>query len=46
MLDDHLAHSEVRNRGLLDRHPDPASFVKALRDDDVHIDDPLHQKDV
>lgn len=43
MLDDHHAHSEARNRGLLERHPDPKGFVQALRDDDVHPDDPLHQ---
>lgn len=43
MLDDHLAHSEVRNRNLLASHPDPEDFVQALRDDDVHPNDPLHE---
>lgn len=43
MLDDHLAHSQVRNRALLDRHPDPGDFVQALRDDGGQPDDPLHQ---
>jgi AcrR family transcriptional regulator len=43
MLDDHLAHSQQRNRALLDRHPDPGGFVQALRDEGVHPDDPLHQ---
>jgi AcrR family transcriptional regulator len=43
MLDDHLARSQAHNRGLLDRHPDPGSFVQALRDDLGRDDDPLHQ---
>ena len=43
MLDDHLAQSEVRNRALLDRHPDPGGFVQALRDDSRHGDDVLHR---
>jgi AcrR family transcriptional regulator len=42
MLDDHLARSQARNRALLDRHPDPAGFVAALRGDDARYDDPLH----
>jgi AcrR family transcriptional regulator len=43
MLDDHLAHSQVRNRALLDRNPDPGGFVQALRDDGVGPQDPLHR---
>jgi AcrR family transcriptional regulator len=43
MLDDHLAQSEVRNRGLLERHTDAGDFVRALRGDDRrHSDDALH----
>ncbi len=42
MLEDHLAHSETHNRGLLEAHGDPASFVDALRAD-VGRDDPLHR---
>jgi AcrR family transcriptional regulator len=42
MLDDHLARSQAHNRALLARHPDPAGFVQALRDDVGREDDPLH----
>lgn len=42
MLEDHLARSQVRNRALLDDHPDARGFVDALRDDRGHHDDPLH----
>jgi AcrR family transcriptional regulator len=42
MLDDHLARSQAHNRALLARHPDPAGFVQALRDDVGRKDDPLH----
>jgi AcrR family transcriptional regulator len=42
MLDDHLARSQAHNRALLARHPDPAGFVQALRDDAGRDDDPLH----
>ena len=42
MLDDHLARSQAHNRALLARHPDPESFVQALRDDVGRDDDPLH----
>src|SRR5829696_8812830 len=43
MLEDHLARSETHNRGLLDGHADPASFVSALRADVGREDDPLHR---
>jgi AcrR family transcriptional regulator len=43
MLEDHLERSQLRNRGLLARHPDPNTFVQALRDDVADEDDPLHQ---
>jgi AcrR family transcriptional regulator len=42
MLDDHLARSQAHHRALLARHPDPAGFVQALRDDVGRDDDPLH----
>lgn len=42
MLEEHLAVSQLHNRALLDRHPDPITFVDALRDD-VGRDDPLHR---
>jgi AcrR family transcriptional regulator len=42
MLDDHLARSLAHNRALLDRHPDAAGFVQALRHDAGRSDDPLH----
>ena len=41
MLEDHLAVSHSHNHALLHRHPDPVTFVDALRDD-VSRDDPLH----
>jgi AcrR family transcriptional regulator len=43
MLDDHLARSRTANRALLAHHPDPGSFVQALRDDAGRRDDPLHR---
>lgn len=42
MLEEHLAVSQSHNRALLHRHPDPVTFVDALRDD-VGRDDPLHR---
>jgi len=42
MLEDHLAVSQSHNRALLHHHPDPVTFVDALRDD-VGRDDPLHR---
>jgi AcrR family transcriptional regulator len=42
MLEEHLAMSQSHNRALLHRHPDPVTFVDALRDD-VGRDDPLHR---
>jgi AcrR family transcriptional regulator len=43
MLDDHLARSQNHNRRLLSQHPEPGSFVQALRDDLGRDTDPLHQ---
>lgn len=42
MLEEHLAVSQSHNRALLHGHPDPVTFVDALRDD-VGRDDPLHR---
>jgi AcrR family transcriptional regulator len=43
MLEDHLAHSQVRNRALLAEHPDATGFVQALEGDEGPGDDPLHR---
>ncbi len=43
MLEDHLQRSVTRNMGMLESHPDPTGFVAALRADEGHDDDPLHQ---